>query len=73
MLCAGSHKSQKRVSPVVNHLIWVIGTEPRFSARAASTLNHCDVSLDVFIFCFGFVKNGFHLLFNNVKPVHDAL
>lgn len=32
---------------IVSHLMWVLGAEPRFSARAVGILNHSDLSPDM--------------------------
>lgn len=48
---AGAHGIQKRVLDLLNwiqavlsHLIWVLGSKPEFSARAASALKHGAIS-----------------------------
>lgn len=53
-VCEGTPGGQKRASAplelelqsVVKHLIWVLGTVPEFSARAASTINKPSLQLN---------------------------
>lgn len=69
-LCAPSAKgirSRTRVTGSVATM-WVLGTEPRVSARATSTLNHSAISsffLPSF-FLFSFEKESYYVALNDL-------